>query len=442
MGASRAFARTVLGLALVAGLSGCGWLGEDEDPPLPGERIAVMLVDQDLEPDPRLADLEVRLPAPYVNPDWTQAGGSSSHALHHLALGDVPTRVWSADIGSGSSGRRRLLTQPIVADGRVFTMDLDFEVRAFDLQTGRQLWSYEAEPPRRDSEAFGGGLAYGNGKLFIGTGFAAMIAVRPETGEEVWRVALPAPMRGAPSIALGYVLAITVDNQTTAIDAETGERQWTHTGFAETAGLLGGASPAILSGVAVVAYSSGEVAALRLNNGRAVWSDNLTAVRRVDAVSALADIRALPVIDRDVVYAISHAGRMVALDLRVGARLWDRSIGGLHMPWIAGEFVFVLTNDQQVAAVTRRGGRVKWIAQLRQWQDEEDRTDPISWAGPVLAGDRLILAGSTGEIVTMSPYTGEILGRVDAGGSVYLAPIVVNGTLLVLTDSGTLQAWR
>lgn len=428
--------------ALLGVLSGCGWLGDKEAPPLPGERISVMLVDQDLEPDPQLSDLQVRLPPPYVNADWPQAGGSTTHAMHHLALSDQVSQVWSADIGSGSSGRRRLLSAPIVAEGRVYTMDLDFDISAFDLKTGQRLWGYEAEPPRRDSDAFGGGLAYGGGKLFIGTGYAEMIAVNPADGKEVWRSRLPAPLRGAPTIALGVVMAITVDNQTTAFDAETGERLWSQTGFAETAGLLGGASPAVLSGVAIAPYSSGEIFALRLNNGRPIWSDNLTAIRRVDAVSSLADIRALPVIDRDVVFAISHAGRMVALDLRSGTRLWDRNIGGLHMPWVAGEYIFLITNQQQVVALTRRGGRVKWIAQLRQWKDEEDRTDPVTWVGPVLAGDRLIIGGSTGDVLAMSPYTGEVLGKIEAGDAVHISPVVVDDTLLILTDSGRLLAYR
>lgn len=423
-------------------LAGCGWWGEEEAPPLPGERISVMLLDRDLEPDPRLADLEVRLPPPYVNADWPQAGGGTTHALHHLMVPDAPGEAWRADIGTGTSGRRQLLTQPVVADGRVYTMDLDYEIRAFDLETGRLVWSRDIEVPDEDEEAFGGGLAHAAGRLYVGTGFAELHAILPETGETMWRAPLPGPMRGAPTVARGFVLAITVDNQTTAYDAETGARAWTHTGFAETAGLLGGSSPAVLSGVVIAPYSSGEVFALRLNNGGSVWSDNLTAVRRVDAVSALADIRALPVIDRDVVYVVSHSGRMAALDLRTGTRLWDRNIGGLNKPWIAGEFLFVMTTDAQLAAVTRRGGRVKWIAQLPAFEDMEDREDPISWSGPVLAGDRLVVAGTSGELRTFSPYTGEPLGQVSIGGTVRLPPIVANGTLLVLRDDGTLIAYR
>src|SRR3546814_4596588 len=104
-------------------------------------------------------------------------------------------------------------------------------------------------------------------------------------------------MRAAPTVAGWGVFVVSIYNHLTALNAETGEKLWSHTGFSEPAGLLGGASPAVEGDIVVVPYSSGEIFALRVENGRVVWSDNLTAVRRVDALSSLADIRGGPVIE-------------------------------------------------------------------------------------------------------------------------------------------------
>ena len=57
----------------------------------------------------------------------------------------------------------------------------------------------------------------------------------------------------------------------------TASRLWSHNGIPETAGLLGGASPAVEGEIVIVAYTSGELFALRVENGRAVWSDNLAS---------------------------------------------------------------------------------------------------------------------------------------------------------------------
>lgn len=432
-----------LSLAL---LVGCGltdeWFGDPEAPPLPGQRISVIIESGAVEPDPRIADLDVLLPPPYLNEAWPQAGGNANHAMHHLKVADSLSRAWSRDFGEGSKGDQRILSGPVSANGLVYTMDRDFVIRAWRVDNGAPVWSFDPDVPEEDEEAFGGGLAYDEGKLFASTGFAQLIAVDAAQGTELWRANLPGPMRAAPTVGSNTVVAITIDNQATGFNATTGEQAWTHSGFSETAGLLGGASPAIEGDMVVVPYSSGELFALRLGTGRSIWSDTLTTVRRVDTLSTLADIRGLPIIDRGVVYAVSHAGRSIAVDARSGGRVWDQQLGGLQSPWIAGEFVYLITTEGNLLCLTRRGGRVKWVSSLPIWEDPEDRQNPISWVGPILAGDRLILANNLGEVWAVSPYNGKALGKIDAGSPIRVPPIVVNGTVIVQMEDGSLQAYR
>lgn len=438
----KSIAGLVFASLLLTGCDANTWLGDNEEPPLPGTRIAVMLEDGVIEPDPRLADLDLRLPPPYANEAWPQAGGYSDHSMHHVMLPETLERAWEVDYGAGSSGRQKVLSAPIVAEGRLYTKDAEFRVRAFDANTGAFIWEYDPSVPEEDEDAFGGGIAYHKGRVFLSTGFAQVIAIRASDGVELWRATASAPIRAAPTIADSAALVITVDNQTIAYDPETGERLWTHTGFSETAGLLGGASPAIDGPLAVAPYSSGELFGLRLTSGRVAWSDSLTSVRRADALSSLADIRGLPVIDRGLVVAVSHAGRTIALDSRSGARVWDLRVGGSQSPWVAGEFIYMLSIEGNLLAVTRRGGRVKWVSSLPVWIDPIERQGAIAWVGPVLAGDRLIVANSLGLMVTVSPYTGEALGQIDLGDPIKTAPIVANGILYVQTDDGRLIAFR
>ena len=127
---------------------------------------------------------------------------------------------------------------------------------------------------------------------------------------------------------------------------------------------------------------------------------------------------------------------------RIGARLWEKDIGGTQMPWVAGDYVFVVTNDAELVALTRKEGYIRWIARLPRFEDEEDREDPIFWSGPVLAGDRLIVAGSHGEAMSVSPYTGEVLGRFELPDGVSISPVVADNTLYILTDAAELLALR
>lgn len=417
-------------------------LGARDGPPLPGTRVPVLLSDDSVQADSSIADLAIRLPRPIVNLDWPQQGGFANHAMHHLALSELPRRAWSVDAGSGSDDDAPILSSPVVDGGRIFTLDADAVVGAFDAKSGKRLWRTDIAPEEEDDGNWGGGLAVEGGRVFAATGFAQVVALDAASGAVLWRTPVSGPMRAAPTAYNGRVYAVTKDNQLTALNAEDGAILWSHTGIEETAGLLGSASPAVDGDIVVVPYSSGELFALRAENGRQLWADNLAAIRRVDAVSALADIRGRPVIDRGRVYAISHSGRMVAIDLPTGRRIWEASLGGVNQPWIAGEFLFVLTSDGQVAAVTARDGRIRWITPIGLYENPERRRDRIVWSGPVLAGDRLIVSGSHGRALSLSPYTGDILGDQSMPDAVSLSPVVADQTLYFLTDEAQLVAYR
>ncbi|MDH3596701.1 MAG: PQQ-like beta-propeller repeat protein [Rhodospirillales bacterium] len=428
--------------AVLAGCSG-GWFGGGEDDaPLPGERVAIMTFGRSLEPDPRIADLEVRLPAPRVNKSWSQAGGEPGHAMHHLSLEDKPREAWRAGVGRGSDSSRWILAQPLVVEDRVYAMDSEAQITAFGAEDGDRIWQVDLDLDEESGDYFGGGIAYEAGRIYVTTGFGTVFALNAETGETIWSQPLTAPLRAAPTVSGGRVFAVTLDNQAFALAADDGRRLWNHSGIEEAASLLGAASVAVSGSAVVVPYSSGEIFSLLVENGRVLWSDALSAVNRVDPIADLAHIRGLPVIDRGAVMAISHSGRMVAVDLRRGARAWDIELGGVQMPWVAGEFVYLVTNEAEVVCLTRRDGRIRWVQTLPHYKSPENQTDPIQWFGPVLAGDRLILAGSNAVAVSISPYTGEILGEQDLPGAAAVSPVVAGDTLYFLTNNATLLALR
>ena len=444
----RALTRSTWLIALGVSLAACDTLGDmdffgssDEDI-LPGERIAILSLERGLEADARVAEVRVRLSDPYVNQRWTHFGGSPTHAMYHLALGTDPRQAWSKSIGAGSSESRRLLAQPLVVDGVVYSFDALDSVTAYDAERGGVLWRSDIEPEDEDDGYFGGGIAYDEGRIFVATGFASVHALDAASGEVAWTVQVPAPVRAAPVVSGGRLFVITLDNQTIALDAGTGERLWRHSGLQETTGLVGSASPAVDGSTVVAPYSSGEIVGLLAENGRVLWTDSLSSVRRIDPLGDIAHIRGTPVIDRGVVFAISHSGRMVAIDLRRGLRAWETEVGGIEMPWVGGEFIYVITNDAQLVCLTRREGRIRWVQPLPRYEDPEDQESPIHWSGPVLAGDRLILAGSHGEALSISPYTGEVLGQIRLPGGAAVAPVVAGNSLYLLTESGTLIAMR
>jgi outer membrane protein assembly factor BamB len=430
----------LLALAALAGLlTGCG---DDKKVHLEGKRISVLALDKRLVADPKLDGTPISLPAPYANPAWPEAGGYPNHAMYHLALGEKIRRAWRSGIGDGDSRYGRVIAQPVVADGVVFAMDAQTKVSAYDAKSGDRLWRFDIQPKDVDESNYGGGVAYSDGKLYVATGYAEVIALDAKTGKPIWRVPVSGPVHGSPTVADGRIFAITIDNQLEVLATTDGRLLWSHNGIPEPASLLGSASPAVEGDTVVVPYSSGEIFALRVGNGQPVWSDNLATSRPLGALSSLADIRGQPVIDRGRVIAVSHAGILVSIDLRTGDRVWEQDIGGTHSPWVAGDFIYVLSNDSDLVCLTREDGRVRWVRELPRFEDEDSKSDPERWAGPVLAGDRLIVVSSSGEAFSVSPYTGEALGWTEFPDGVYVNPVVADQTLFVVTDDADLIALR
>lgn len=428
---------------------------DDPDAPPRDQRIAV------LELNDRLAAPDeaepVLLPRSYVNAAWPQSDGFPTHAMQHTRASGALNRLWRADIGSGSSRDRRVRARPVIAEGVVYAMDAEGRISARSLETGAESWRVQVREESSSSAGgswipfmggtsqpptFGGSIGYDSGRLFAHTGGRFFVALDARSGDELWRRAALTPYHSAPTIADGRVFVTTDDNELLALDASNGEVVWSHRSIAETARVLATPSPAVLGATLIAPYSSGEVAALSVPNGRELWTEALTRAGGLTPMSTINDIAASPVVIGDRVYAISHSGVMAALDLRTGERLWTLPAGGVHTPALAGDFLFLVTVDAQLTAIDRNTGQVRWLTQLRQFENERRRRDRVAWAGPVLAGDRLVLASSRGELVIVDAATGAVSATRDLGDAVFVAPVIAAETVVVVTNNGRLIALR
>jgi outer membrane protein assembly factor BamB len=433
----------LIGMTIAA--SGCSIFKKGKGPSTPvlGQRIAVLTGEGDVTVDPATASLPMTLPQPVANTEWTQSGGNPAKSNGHLALGNALGRAFSIQAGRGSSLTARLGAAPIVAGGRVFTIDTMGTVRAFDVGTGGQAWSTQT-PTEKGSSAslYGGGIAYDNGRIYATNGLGYVAALDARNGGLVWQIKPGGPLRGSPTVANDSVYVISQDNQIYSLKEADGSTNWSQAASLEVAGVFGSASPAVGQGTVVAGFSSGELNAYRYENGRQVWQDALQRTSIRTSVSSLNDIDADPVIDNGQVIAVGQGGRMVALDILTGQRQWELNIAGISTPWIAGDWIFVVTDDAKVICVYRQNGHIRWINQLPQFVKPKNKKGEIDYSGPVLAGNRLIVVGSNGVLVNIDPTTGSFQSQTSIGAGVSLPPVVANATLYVFDDKGRLTAYR
>jgi len=160
------------------------------------------------------------------------------------------------------------------------------------------------------------------------------------------------------------------------------------------------------------------------------------------SVATLSDIDADPVIDGGQVFAVGQGGRMVALELISGQRMWELNIAGIATPWVAGDWVFVVTDEAKLIAVARTTGKIRWISQLPRYRDPKKKDKPIEYYGPVLAGGRLIVVNNRGQMINVAVADGKIGTSVKAGKGFYLPPVVANNMLYLIDNHGRLSTWH
>ena len=433
----------VLTLAALAA-SGCGIFkkGTPKTPVL-GDRVAVLEAELDATVDPATAALPFSLAEPVVNTEWAQAGGNASKSMPHLALGQSLGEAWSVSIGNAGNLSARLAAAPVVADNKIFTIDTQSTVRAFNAQTGASVWATQFGTERgNNASLFGGGVAYDNGRIYASNGLGYVAALDARNGGVIWQVHPTGPLRGSPTVSGDTLYVISQDNQIYSLKTSDGTTNWSQAAALEIAGVFGSASPAVGQGTVVAGFSSGELNAYRYENGRNVWQDQLARTSIRTSVASISDVDAHPVIDGGQVIAVGQGGRMVSLELISGQRQWEINIAGISKPWVAGEWVFVVSDDAKLLCVNRANGKVRWITQLPAFRNEKKKAGPIYYRGPVLAGGRLILASSEGTLINVDPTNGGFQSQTNIRSSVSLSPIVANQTLYILDDDGRLRAFR
>ena len=431
-------------IAAVLALGGCG-IFRDSKPKTAvlGERVPILTSENDAAVEPSIADVQVLLPAAQVNESWDQPGGNAAKSMGHLALAGSPTSVWQANI-AGVTKSERLAAAPVVAGGTLYVMDTTGTVHAFDAATGGKRWS--AGFGNTDKNAarivFGGGVSVDGAMLYATNGAGDIAAMNAANGSIVWKKRPGGPLRGAPAVSGGSVYAMSQDNQLFALNTADGATQWQEAAAVQTAGVFGVAAPAIAQSTVVAGFSSGDLVAYRYENGRTLWGDALARTSVNTSVSTLSDIDANPVIDNGRVFAIGQGGRMVSLELVTGQRIWELNVAGISTPWVAGEWVFVVTDEAKLLCVARATGKVRWVGQLPRYRKGKAKNGPVTWTGPVLAGNRLILASSEGQLTYVDPVDGRVQATQELGVPIFLPPVVAGSTMYILDNSGRISAFR
>jgi outer membrane protein assembly factor BamB len=414
----------------------------------PGERISLLELSDQLRVSDALKGQDFFLPAPAPQADWPLAGGTLEQSVENVDAAPDFRVAWRRTFGEKSGPHAHVMAPPIMAAGKVFVMDAGATVSAHDAQTGAQLWRTNLKPKsKRERDAYGGGLAFADGKLYVSSGFRLVAQLDGNTGQVGWVTRTDAPLHDAPTVSDGRVYVVDVDDELLTYSAANGTPDWTYQALTEPARMLVASSPAVSNGTLVASFASGELVAMRSDNGTELWNQPLSRTTRTNALSEIRDIAGRPVIYKGDVFAISHADVMADTDLRTGQVRWQIPLSGITSPWAAGDVVFAVGQDGTVICVARDSGQLYWLTDLNApGPAKKDKKPPKRsrdvWSSPILASNRLVTVSDKGEAVAINAKTGAVERRLKVGDDLLLGPIAAGGTIYLVSQKADLIAIR
>lgn len=383
-------------------------------------------------------------PKQVVNANWAQTPGLPSARTSNAALSALPQAVWSVNIGSGDSRKQRVTAAPIVADGRIYTLDSADKVSAVS-SSGVILWQADIRPATDDEDhATGGGLAYENGVIYVSSGFGVLSALDASSGAEIWRQELEATGSGKPTVRDGLIYLVAGDETGWAIHAKDGRIAWTVEASPTVSNVLGAPAPVVTNDLAVFAFGSGDIVATFRKGGLRRWLAAVSGTRTGNAIAQIGDVTGAPFVVGNRMYVANQSGRTAAFDVRNGERIWTANEGATGPLWVAGDSVFQVSDRNRLIRIDADNGSVIWSVPLANYVKDKPRrrSEIVAHHGPILAGGLLVVASNDGFLRFFDPENGALVNTTEVNKGATTEPVVANNTLYVVTTQGDLVAYR
>ncbi len=252
---------------------------------------------------------------------------------------------------------------PTVAGQRVYVIDVDNQLIAFNVNTGQQDWSYRGitEPARimrASSPAVSGDTViapFSSGEL---------IALRASNGQPVWQEVLSRTSRtsalseirdiaGRPVISRGFVYAVSHSGVLQSMDIRSGQPKW-------SLPVAGVNAPLPVGDVVYVVSKAGELTVVNRDSGQVYWTRDLNEgrVRREGGVlgfgkRTVRPVWSGPILASNRLVLVNSDGEAVAFDPNTGAQQSSLKLGSAAYiaPAAYNGALYVLTDKGELVSI-------------------------------------------------------------------------------------------
>ncbi len=351
-------------------------------------------------------------------------------------------RVWKKDAGVGAD-EQYLKLAPVVVNQRLYVIDSAGNLGAMDAVNGNRLWRKKIKAGesidnrsgwlRGGSVRITGGPGYGEDSIIVGTEEGEIIALDAESGAEAWRAMVTSEVLSAPQKKENVVIVRSIDGKVFGLDGAKGRRLWVYDRAVPPLTLRGTSTPTIAEGVVIAGFDGGKMAALELRTGKLLWETGITTARGRSELERMVDIDAQPVVVDGVIYITTFQGHVAAVQLETGRILWSNDLSSYAGFSADEQYLYVADEDSRVLALDRFTG-------VAAWKRDSLRFRAVT--APAVVGEQVVLGDLEGYLHWLDKKSGAFSARERLCRSpIIVKPIVVGRMVYAYCSDGGLAAY-
>ncbi|WP_198670348.1 outer membrane protein assembly factor BamB [Dyella sp. C9] len=351
-------------------------------------------------------------------------------------------KVWSTSVGHGAaeSGVR---LRPAFADGVLYACSTDGKLAAIDAASGKTLWTKSSRTEgwfgwgdkKRADALYAGGPMVSGDLLVVGTLDGHIYGVNAKDGSPRWESVVNSEVISSPVIAGNLVIARTQDGRLYGFDSSTGERRWVYDQDTVPLLSLRGNGPLLVAnGVVFYGSDAGKLVALRLDNGEKLWEQTLASGEGRTEIDRLADADGAILLDGSTLYSAAYHGNMVAVDGPSGRPLWGRPFSTFTSLDVSSNAIYGVNDESQVWAFDKSAGSDMW---------KNDQLKYRWLSAPAVLGDYVVVGDLEGYVHFLQTGDGALAARERLSKKAIRAqPLVVGDMVYVEDVKGRIGAYR
>ena len=379
------------------------------------------------------------------NTKFTHSGFNKSRSGGHLSGPQSNLKkVWSKDIGKGTNNNSPVMPNLIGKNDYIYTMDTTGKLTSLNIKNGKVVWSIKISDRESSYLASSGVLSISNNNLYVQLGGQNLVAVDTISGKRLWEKSFNVPIISGPTSNDKGVFITLIDGTLKFLLEENGELIWERKVISNIDDVMSTASISVSKDIAVVPDFGGGFSILALEDGSYLWEDNLALLAPKTAIEQMSTIEAEPSIFEERIFVVAQNGRLASYDLNNSKMVWEQSISGNQIIWIAGSSIFVISDNAELICLRKVDGSIRWITKLPSKIDESLMRYQkfIPHYGPIVGSNKIYVAGSDKKLRIFNYKDGKLIQEKKFSNSFSTPPILINSTLYILDDNAKLFAFE